>query len=193
MIPCYMLTKLQTLFIATKFNDDARAKLVLAWHQLEMEKRGRIPHTFAQALRLAAEQQEQIEQQQAQLEAQSSQILQLTSEVLKMEKTQTYMDKIFACPSTVKTTVIAQDYGMSAKSFNSLLNRLGVQYRCGTEWILYAKYLKEGYVKDKPFLFKHKDGTEGVCSNVQWTQKGRAFLYHFLKEKNVLPLIESQR
>ena len=33
--PCYQLTKIECLYIATKFNDEARAKLVLRWEQLE--------------------------------------------------------------------------------------------------------------------------------------------------------------
>ena len=33
--PCYSLTKTETLYIATKFNDEARAKLVLRWEELE--------------------------------------------------------------------------------------------------------------------------------------------------------------
>lgn len=36
--PCYELTKIECLYIATKFNDEARAKLVLRWEQLEKEK-----------------------------------------------------------------------------------------------------------------------------------------------------------
>lgn len=33
--PCYLLDKLECLFVATKFNDVARAKLVLRWEELE--------------------------------------------------------------------------------------------------------------------------------------------------------------
>lgn len=36
--PCYELTKIECLYIATKFNDEARAKLILRWEQLEKEK-----------------------------------------------------------------------------------------------------------------------------------------------------------
>ena len=35
--PCYVLTKTECLYIATKFNDEARAKLVLRWQELEMQ------------------------------------------------------------------------------------------------------------------------------------------------------------
>ena len=37
--PFYQLTKTECLYIATKFNDEARAKLVLRWQELEMDQR----------------------------------------------------------------------------------------------------------------------------------------------------------
>jgi phage regulator Rha-like protein len=37
-VPCYVLTKTECLYIATKFNDEARAKLVLRWEELEREQ-----------------------------------------------------------------------------------------------------------------------------------------------------------
>ncbi len=36
--PEYHLTKTECLYIATKFNDEARAKLILQWEQLETTK-----------------------------------------------------------------------------------------------------------------------------------------------------------
>ena len=38
-VPCYSLTKTECLYVATKFNDEARARLVLRWEQLEREQR----------------------------------------------------------------------------------------------------------------------------------------------------------
>ncbi len=43
-LPCYSLTKTECLYIATKFNDEARARLILRWESLEHER------TFAVAL-----------------------------------------------------------------------------------------------------------------------------------------------
>ncbi|RHV96959.1 hypothetical protein DXA95_04620 [Odoribacter sp. OF09-27XD] len=66
MRPCYSLTKTECLYIATKFNDEARAKLVIRWEQLEKEKQTggfQIPQSYSEALKLAATQAEQIEQQ----------------------------------------------------------------------------------------------------------------------------------
>lgn len=37
--PCYYLTKTECLYIATKFNDEARAKLVIRWEALKQERR----------------------------------------------------------------------------------------------------------------------------------------------------------
>lgn len=40
--PCYQLTKTECLYIATKFNDEARAKLVLRWEELETANKTRL-------------------------------------------------------------------------------------------------------------------------------------------------------
>lgn len=37
-LPMYELSKIECLYIATKFNDEARAKLVLRWEELETER-----------------------------------------------------------------------------------------------------------------------------------------------------------
>ena len=189
-VPCYLLSKTECLYIATKYNDEARAKLVLRWEQLERESQPQVPATFSQALMLAARQQEQIEAQQKQIGFQQDEIRQLTSTISSMEKKVTYLDKILACPSTVRVKTIAQDYGMSAIAFNNLLHQYGIQYRVGDVWVLYAKYLPCGYVKDVPFEFTRSNGTKGLNSNMQWTQKGRMFIYDFLKSHDILPLIE---
>ncbi len=69
MRPMYHLTKTECLYISTKFNDEARAKLVIRWEELETEKRNggfRIPQTYAEALKLAADQTARVEQLQRQ-------------------------------------------------------------------------------------------------------------------------------
>lgn len=69
--PIYELNKSETLYIATKFNDEARAKLVIRWEELEKANRMgnfNVPKSFREALLLAAEQQEVIENQQKQIE-----------------------------------------------------------------------------------------------------------------------------
>lgn len=191
-LPCYILNKTECLYVATKFNDEARAKLILRWEELEIKERSQyqVPQSFAEALMLAAKQQEKIEEQQKQLEANSKEIVELSGTIATMQPKVTYVDKILASKETVTTTQIAQDYGQSAKAFNVLLRNFGVQHKVGGQWILYAKYLPCGYVQSDTISIEHKDGTAGSVMHTKWTQKGRLFLYEELKKHNILPLIE---
>lgn len=56
-LPCYNLTKEECLYIATKFNDEARARLILRWMELERNQQQKRPETmadiFAESERLA--------------------------------------------------------------------------------------------------------------------------------------------
>ena len=192
MRPCYSLSKTECLYIATKFNDEARAKLILRWEELEIKEASfiKVPTTFAEALRLAADQAEKLEAQEKMLEASSKEIVELSGTIANMQPKVTYVDKILSSKETVTTTQIAQDYGQSAKSFNILLRNFGIQHKVGGQWILYAKYLPNGYVQSDTIPIEHKDGSSGSVMHTKWTQKGRLFLYEELKKHNVLPLIE---
>lgn len=192
MRPCYSLSKTECLYIATKFNDEARAKLILRWEELETKEVSliKVPKTFAEALRLAADQAEKLEAQEKMLEASSKEIVELSGTIATMQPKVTYVDKILASKETVTTTQIAQDYGQSSKAFNILLRNFGIQHKVGGQWILYAKYLPNGYVQSDTFPIEHKDGSSGSVMHTKWTQKGRLFLYEELKKHNVLPIIE---
>ncbi len=189
--PCYSLTKTECLYVATKFNDEARAKLILRWEELETEaaKQYQVPTSFREALLLAAAQQEQIEEQQKLLVAQNEQLRDLNEANAEMRVKVSYYDQILASKSTVTTTQIAQDYGMSAKKFNIELRNLKIQRKVGGQWILYAPYNTMGYVHSETFI-PECSTTGKVVMTTKWTQKGRLFLYETLKKKGILPLIE---
>ena len=136
--PCYILSKTECLYVAAKFNDEARAKLILRWEELETKEVSvtKVPTTFAEALRLAADQAEKLEEQERQLAASSKEIVGLSGTIATMQPKVTYVDKILASKETVTTTQIAQDCGQSAKSFNILLRNFGIQHKVGGQWIL---------------------------------------------------------
>lgn len=156
-----------------------------------------LPQTFAEALRLAADQQEQIEEQAKQLEEQQKAIQQSAQEIVALSDTITqmrpkvsYYDKILASKETLTVTQVAQDYGMSAKAFNILLRNYGIQRKVNGQWILYAKYLQQGYVHSRSVDIVRHDGRHEAKCITEWTQKGRLFLYDELKKRDMLPLIE---
>ena len=196
--PCYILTKRETLFVATKFKDEERAKLILRWEELENSRRKDVlalPDFTnpAEAARAWAEQFElkQIEAKRA--DEAEQQVLMLTAEVQQMQPKVSYYDKILASKATMTTTQIAQDYGMSAIKFNKTLEELRVQRKVNGQWILYAPFIGQGYVHSKPFDITRSNGQQDVVMNTEWTQKGRLFLYDGLKNHGILPLIEQNQ
>jgi Rha family phage regulatory protein len=185
-VPMFNLTKKGCLILASGYNAVLREKIIDRWEALETGKATpayQVPQSFADALMLAAQQQKQIEEQTKQLEAKDKQIAVL-------EEQTEYTRSILNSPSTVLVTQIAQDYGFGAKMFNAILRNLKIQRKVGSQWILYAKYLKKGYVQSHTHKFTHKDGREDVALTTKWTQKGRLFLYTLLKKNGYLPLIE---
>lgn len=184
--PCYSLTKTECLYIATKFNDEARAKLVLRWEELEKAKSFVTLPDFsnpAEAARAWADQYEKTK-------AAEKEMIALSKTMAVMEPKVSYYDKILNSKATVTVTQIAQDYGLSAKALNDILQRLGIQHKVNGQWILYAPHISQGYVHSKSISITHADGTQGTKLNTEWTQKGRLFLYNELKNIGYLPLIE---
>ena len=142
-----------------------------------------VPRTLKEALQLALEQEEKLEALQLDNSIKTQQIAELQPKA-------TYYDLILQCRDLLSMTEIAKDYGMSAKGMNKKLHELGVQYNQSGVWFLYAKYQSEGYTQTKTQNYNKSDGTQGARTHMYWTQKGRLFLYDFLKSKGILPLIE---
>ena len=193
----FLLNKEECLYIATKFNDEARAKLVLRWEELERKNAPQLPSTYLDALKalVASEEEKQMlaadnaKKQQA-IEMKDAQIVELDTAVNNMKPKVSYVDNILQCKDTINVTQIAQDYGMSAKAFNVLLRNLKIQHKVGQIWIVYGKYLAKGYVQSETFTYAKADGTQGVRTFTKWSQRGRLFLYDTLKSHNIIPLIE---
>ena len=110
--------------------------------------------------------------------------------VRKLQPLADYTALILACPETVSVSQVAQDYGMSAVAFNRILNRAGIQYSVGGQWVLYAAYKDRGLVQSYTFNYRHNDGTDGCKMYTRWTQRGRLFLYDILKKIGIIPMIE---
>lgn len=184
--PEYQLDKREVLYVATKWNDETRAKLILRWEELEKKQLQKsLPGTFAEALRAYADEVERNEKLKGEIEVKNVLIAEYEPKV-------TYYDQILASTDTITVTQIAKDYGMTAQELNKLLHENKIQFKQSGQWILYKEYAKLGYTKSHTTPITYKDGRKGDQLHTRWTQKGRLFLYELLKQKGHLPLIEQE-
>ena len=144
-----------------------------------------IPKTFSQALRAYADVLEKNEQLRLEIE-QNKQI------IGELQPKAKYYDLILSSTDCLTVAQIAKDYGMSAQSLSQFLFEKKVQFKQSGTWLLFQEYVDEGYTKSEIVPFKHPDGTTGTTLHTKWTQKGRLFLYHLLKQNNILPLMERE-
>lgn len=100
-----------------------------------------------------------------------------------------YYDSILKNKSLMTISVIAKNYGMSAKGMNALLHDLGVQYNHAGTWLMYSKHQNKGYTHTEMIPVQ---GSEKLVPSTKWTQKGHIFIYELLKSNGVLPLIEQK-
>ncbi|EGQ1299591.1 phage antirepressor [Staphylococcus pseudintermedius] len=107
-------------------------------------------------------------------------------QVKELKPKATYYDLVLQNKSLLSVSKIAKDYGMSARALNKLLHELGVQYKQGDIWLLYAKHQDKGYTQTSTYALDEKHSKV----TTKWTQKGRLFIYELLKNKGVLPSIE---
>ncbi|MBR1449778.1 MAG: phage regulatory protein/antirepressor Ant [Prevotella sp.] len=194
-VPMYELTPKGCLILASGYNVVLREKIIDKLEEYQQQERTSmtaIPDFSnpAEAARAWAEQYEQKMLEAKRADAAEQQVYALSQEIESMQPKVSYYDTILNNRSTVLTTQIALDYGMSAKAFNKKLFELRIQHKVGDQWILYAPYLPMGYMHSKPVEITHNNGTKSIKYNSEWTQKGRLFLYDELKKKNILPLIE---
>lgn len=78
---------------------------------------------------------------------------------------------------------LAKDYNFEVSTFKDLLSNLGILDKAKNYYILAEKYQDCNYIKSE------LKGNEIVS---YWTQKGRLFIYDFLKQKGILPTIEKE-
>ena len=160
--PCYSLSKTETLYIATKFKDDMRAKLVLRWEELERE---RLEQRFLQRpteLRLLATAQE---------------VLHESEEIVggQLDVANEDSDGCFTA------TEIAKVFGMSAHDLNSFLVDMKIQRWGGGQYRLTPQYAELGLAADRLSIGYSLKGKLKYNTYLVWTEKGRDFIMDLVK------------
>ena len=149
--PCYVLTKTECLYIATKFNDAARAKLVLRWQELEL--------------------QEQQRQQQLCL-PEPKQILALADEIIGDGL------RLLNAPAedTLTATQVAKTFNMTVWDFNCVLRDMGIQYRRYGRWNICDDLADRNLVRQRTHVSYSLKGEKKVKVYMTWTLDGLRFL-----------------
>ena len=151
-VPCYQLTKTECLYIATKFNDEARAKLVLRWEELERE----------QALG-----------RQSPCALPSPQkILAMADDIIGTGLRMLNAD----AEDTLTATQVAKTFNMTVYDFNAVLRDMGIQYRRFGRWNISDDLVDRDLVRLRTHVSYSLKGEKKVKVYMTWTMAGLKYL-----------------
>ena len=157
-VPCYQLTKTECLYIATKFNDEARAKLVLRWE--ELERRSLTPNPSPRGegtYRYLPE---------------PKKILALADEIigdgLRLLNA--------SAEDTLTATQVAKTFNMTVYDFNCVLRDMGIQYRRYGRWNISDDLVGRDLVRQRTHVSYSLKGEKKVRTYMTWTMNGLRFL-----------------
>ena len=152
-VPCYSLTKTECLYIATKFNDEARAKLVLRWEELEM----------AEVRRKMSD---------VRCLPEPKKILALADEIigdgLRMINE--------SAEDTLTATQVAKTFNMTVYDFNAVLRDMGIQYRRNGRWNISEELEGRDFVRFRTHVSYSLKGVKKIRTYMTWTLNGLRYL-----------------
>lgn len=164
--PMYKLNKTECLYIATKFNDEARAKLVIRWEELETKERQNapaLPQTYLEALKALVLSEEQ------------KQVLALENESMKPKAD--YFDTLVERGSNLNIRDTAKMIGVSERFFIEYLLLNGYLYRDAKRKLKpIAKYV------GKYFVLKEWVRGENTGSQTLVTVEGKDKFYKLINK-----------
>ena len=151
-VPCFSLTKTECLYIATKFNDEARARLVLRWEELEVAHRAQhttdLPALPAPAVLAMADR--------------------IIGSVLS--------EMNAGAEDTLTATQVAKTFNMTIWDFNAVLRDMGIQYRRFGRWNLSDDLAGRGLTAMRTHVSYSLKGERKVKHYMTWTLAGLRFL-----------------
>ncbi|GAO68648.1 phage antirepressor KilAC domain-containing protein [Comamonas sp. E6] len=152
----FQLGRELTYTLLAGYNVVLRRRVIARWQELEAQQAPKLPQTMAQALRLAAEQAEQIEAQQEQLALAAPKVA--------------FVDRYVAATSGEKGfREVCKLLGANEHEFSEFLARAKIMYRLAGKMTPHAEHLAAG-------RFKVKTGTaprnEHAYAQAKFTPKG---------------------
>ena len=174
--PVFVLSKTECLYIATKFNDVARARLVLRWEELERGKRSLSPNPSPTGEGNFGE------------GSKNQRLLVTEREILQqgdaIRRQQIEMENAPA-DGCLTVTDIAKIYGMTTKKLNKLLTEEGIQFYNGGRYKLTPRYEGRGLAQDRAFHYYTLEGEKKQRMYLVWTQLGCEMIDKMMNEGRV--------
>ncbi len=167
--PCYSLTKTECLYIATKFNDEARAKLVLRWKELEEERLRKVQpmsdlDVMCRAVLILKRNVEELDQQ-----------------VTMLQPKADYVDEVLESVDCLTMTQVAKGLGMTARELTNILLQQGIIYQQSGQYMLYAPYARQQFARNRTHTHRDLFGDVHTQTYLVWTERGREFIHKLFK------------
>ena len=173
-LPCYQLTKTECLYIATKFNDEARARLVIRWQQLEEERR----ETMAwEQWKARWGRRTQGTDQFALLGCTDEEVLDEADDIIgeELNELNRYSDNCYT------PTEIGKPFGLEGRDLNSFLCDMKIIEWAKGQWQLTPKFKHQGLTENRSIVLHGRNGRRRTGSRLVWTAKGRDFILSMMK------------
>ncbi len=193
-VPCYSLTKTETLYIATKFNDEARARLVIRWEELERLSRKVESGGFSRKVESGKWKEitpttDIIPSDISAADiSPSSFLFPLSSKNLIQPSTKKILamaDHIIGeglrmvnaeAEDTLTATQVAKTFNMTVGDFNAVLCDMGIQYRRFGRWNISDDLADRGLVSLRTHVSYSLKGEKKVRTYMTWTMAGLHYL-----------------
>lgn len=151
----YRIGKRDSFVLVAQLSPEFTARIVDRWQELEAGAAPQLPQTFAQALRLAAEQAEVIEQQAAQLAAAAPAV--------------EFVDRYVDSTGSKGFREVCKLLKIKEPAMRAFLSEQKIMYRLNGEWTPYAEHLAAGRFEVKAGTADH-NGHAYNCA--RFTPKG---------------------
>lgn len=165
-IAVYDLIERDVYLVVAGYSDEIRARIIDRWQELEAKQKAQAsqptqaittPQTFAQALRLAADQAERIEQQQALIEAQKPAV--------------EFVDWFVEAKSAKGFREVAKLLGVREREFIADLANKKIIFKQGANWLPTDEHQHAGY-----FTVKTGEANGHAFVQTRFTPEGIAWI-----------------
>ena len=155
-LKCYKLPYRETMILVSGYSVELRARVIDRWMELEAREAKKLPTTFAEALRLAADQAEQIE--------------------LMKPKADTF-DRISDATGLRLLSEVGKINGIGPKKIFTILEERGIIFKKRGSWVPMQEYQDAGYFLTRDRIaYTDEDGIDHMGIQTYVTPKGELWI-----------------